>query len=447
MNWITNKSLYRRLLLGLLPYLAGVVWLLVWQVKTGHSAWQLVLSGAVAVVVLAVWLKWLLSPFSRSALAIKHGLLALKDADFSISIHNQRYLEMLELVDAYNQLTQVLRAERMTLNQRELLLDKVIQHAPLAMVLTDKQYVVFSNTASRELFGLSSKLEGWRFTELVERLPTALASASRECQSGLVSYVQDDLTQVYQLHCQPFHLHGKSHQLYLYQNLSREMSRKENEMWKRLIRLISHELNNSLAPIQSLTKSARAILQQPEHLAMLEEILDTISRRSAHLHQFIERYSNYSRLPPPSKREVVISEFFQHLCTLFAIQGELDSVSQHAWFDPAQIEQVMVNLVKNAQESGSDAQEVGFELRQHGQHLSFMVYDRGAGMTESQLSQALLPFYTTKSTGSGIGLTLCNEIISAHQGKLRLYNRDHGGLCVSFTLPVRSAAQVNDRQN
>lgn len=107
----------------------------------------------------------------------------------------------------------------------------------------------------------------------------------------------------------------------------------------------------------------------------------------------------------------------------------------------------MVNLVKNAQESGSDAQEVGFELRQHGQHLSFMVYDRGAGMTESQLSQALLPFYTTKSAGSGIGLTLCNEIISAHQGKLRLYNRDHGGLCVSFTLPVRSAAQVNDRQN
>ncbi|MBN7819931.1 ATP-binding protein [Bowmanella yangjiangensis] len=218
-----------------MPYLAGLVWLLVWQLKAEHSAWQLVLSVAVAVVVLAVWLKWLLSPFSRSALAIKHGLLALKDADFSISIHNQRYLEMLELVDAYNQLTQVLRAERMALNQRELLLDKVIQHA---------------------------------------------------------------------------------------------------------------------------------------------------------------------------------------------------------WFDPAQIEQVMVNLVKNAQESGSDAQEIGFELRQHGQHLSFMVFDRGTGMTESQLSQALLPFYTTKSAGSGIGLTLCNEIISAHQGKLRLYNRDYGGLCVSFSIPL-----------
>ncbi|WP_102794947.1 sensor histidine kinase [Bowmanella denitrificans] len=438
MNWITEKSLYRRLLLGLLPYLAGLVWLLVWQLKADHAAWQWVLSGVAALALLAVWLRWLLLPFSRSALAIKHGILALKDADFSISIHNQRYLEMSELVDAYNQLTKVLRAERMTLNQRELLLDKVIQHAPLAMVLTDQQYVVFSNTASRELFRLNSKLEGMRFADLVDNLPAALATASLERQAGLVSYVEDDLAQVYQLHCQPFHLHGKAHHLYLYQNLSREMSRKENEMWKRLIRLISHELNNSLAPIQSLTKSARTILQQPEHLTMLEDILDTIGRRSAHLHQFIERYSNYARLPPPSRREVVITDFYQHLLTLLGIQGELECISQHGWFDPAQIEQVMLNLVKNARESGSDVKELGFELRQHGQQISFSVYDRGPGMTASQLSQALLPFYTTKSSGSGIGLTLCNEIISAHQGKLRLYNRDHGGLCVSFTLPVRA---------
>lgn len=214
------------------------------------------------------------------------------------------------------------------------------------------------------------------------------------------------------------------------------MSRKEIELWKQLIRLNSLEINNSLAPIQSLTHSAKSILQQPEHLPMLEGILDTISNRSEHLHTFIEQYIQYVKLPAPEKTAVVLQDFHQKLHTLLGVQSVLDCAAKTALFDETQIEQVMLNLVKNAKESGSNITDVGFEIRQTANQLSFVVYDWGNGMTETQLSQALLPFYTTKPKGTGIGLTLCNEIIAVHDGRLHLYNRDHGGLCVSFVLSI-----------
>ena len=100
------------------------------------------------------------------------------------------------------------------------------------------------------------------------------------------------------------------------------------------------------------------------------------------------------------------------------------------------LEQVVINLIKNAKESGSDLSEVSFILKQQANILSFTVKDRGTGLTEVQQRQALLPFFTTKQTGTGIGLALCNEIVSNHDGQLQLINRSNGGLSVSFNLKL-----------
>jgi nitrogen fixation/metabolism regulation signal transduction histidine kinase len=171
---------------------------------------------------------------------------------------------------------------------------------------------------------------------------------------------------------------------------------KQSDMWKQVIRLISHELNNSLAPISSLTRSAQKILKQPEHTHMHVEVLETIGNRTHHLHDFISQYAKFARLPKPQIK------------TLTNVNCYIDVVRESANFDPAQIEQVVINLVKNAKESGSDLSEVTFTLKQQAHMLDFIIDDRGSGLTEIQHQQALLPFFTTKQTG--IGLALCKKL-------------------------------------
>ena len=104
--------------------------------------------------------------------------------------------------------------------------------------------------------------------------------------------------------------------------------------------------------------------------------------------------------------------------------------------DSAQIEQVLINLIKNARESGSEEHEVALKVWQSNNDIHFEVSDRGEGLSSEQLSQAMLPFYTTNKKGTGIGLPLCNEIITGHSGRLRLENRNVGGVRVCFSIPL-----------
>jgi nitrogen fixation/metabolism regulation signal transduction histidine kinase len=379
--------------------------------------------------------KWCLAPLVKTLSAMDNGIDAFKDNDFSLTIYDQDYSEVSSLVKIYNELATVLRNERMDIFQRELLLDTVIQSTPVAMVLVNaNSKVVYSNLAAKEMFRQNRKLDGGDFTELLTHLPPVLQAATLERSEGLVSDMQDEQALVYSLNCQAFVLNGREHALYLYKNMTSEISRKETDMWKQVIRLISHELNNSLAPISSLTRSAQKIISQPEHTHMLHGVLETIGNRASHLHSFIEQYASFSRLPKPNMKTVLLKSFYQQIETLVGVQCKFDVVREQAHFDSVQIEQVIINLIKNAKESGSEFSDVGFEMKQQGSQLIFSVFDRGSGLSTTQQQQALLPFFTTKPTGTGVGLALCNEIVNGHQGKLRLYNREQGGLCVSFSL-------------
>lgn len=398
---------------------------------------EVMLVSAGFLLALLLVSKWCLAPLMKTLSAIDNGIDAFKDNDFSLTIHNQNYSEVSSLVKIYNELATVLRNERMDIFQRELLLDTVIQSTPVAMVLVNSNdKVVYSNLAAKEMFCQSRKLEGGDFKTLLTNLTPVLQTATLARDEGLVTDLQDEQALVYNINCQQFMLNGRKHLLYLYKNMTSEISRKETDMWKQVIRLISHELNNSLAPISSLTRSAQKIITQPEHSHMLHGVLETIGNRASHLHGFIEQYASFSRLPKPNLNAVTLKIFYQQIKTLIGVSCHFDVVREQAIFDAGQIEQVIINLVKNAKESGSELTDVSFEMKQQSRQLIFNVFDRGTGLSAKQQQQALLPFFTTKPTGTGVGLALCNEIVIGHQGKLRLYNRQQGGLCVSFSLEL-----------
>ena len=126
-----------------------------------------------------------------------------------------------------------------------------------------------------------------------------------------------------------------------------------------------------------------------------------------------------------------------HFDVVFSVEGELPP--DPAWVDAAQFEQALLNLLKNAHESGSKPEDVGLQVRRVQDQLRIDVLDRGSGMSEAVLTQALVPFYSTKRSGTGLGLALAREIAEAHGGRILLANRDGGGLAVTLFLPALSA--------
>lgn len=396
-------------------------------------------SLIVTVTVTVIVVRGYFSPIEEILQALRSGVASFKDHDYSVSIARTRDDELGELVTVYNGLAATLRDERFSLFQRELLLDTVIQNSSVAVVIVNlRDIIVFSNRVARDMFRLTVSLEGHHLQPLCETRSLAMAEQTRQQRDGLFTMEAEDENEVYHLTCRRFNLNGQIHQLFLYKQLTREIARQEVETWKKVIRVISHELNNSLAPISSLSNSARLILNKGGDLERLNEIFSSISSRSSHLHEFIEQYARFARLPKPRVRSVAWGSFITDLKKFcdFRLLGELPETPIN--FDPVQMEQVLINLLKNAAESGSPSEDVCLRILCSEEAVLVAVEDRGPGMEENELAQALLPFYSTKRKGSGLGLPLCREIVEAHGGNFRLSNRPQGGLAAICQLPLVS---------
>jgi two-component system nitrogen regulation sensor histidine kinase NtrY len=325
------------------------------------------------------------------------------------------------------------------LHQRELLLDTVIQTTPLVMVLTNSAgRIVYSNIAARQLFHSGRKLEGLDFMGLLQQSPAPLREAVTGNTDTLFTMEVAGESQVYHLSQRRFHLNAQPQQLLLLKQLTRELAAQEVVVWKRVIRVIAHELNNSLAPITSLAHSGQLLAR--EH-AQLDRVFTTIGDRAAHLASFIDGYARFAKLPRPLPAAVDWSQFVGrlHAAMTFHLEGALPS--RAGYFDASQLEQVMINLLKNAAESGSRPDDITVSVRDHRDNFVIAVADRGGGLTQNVLRDALLPFYSTKATGTGLGLTLCREIVEAHGGRLSLANRADGPTGAVVTLWIPSAAQ------
>src|SRR5690606_29833771 len=266
-----------------------------------------------------------------------------------VSIGAPRAQELANLVRSYNGLGELLRNERQTLYQRELLLETVIQATPLAMVLTNAgNRVVYSNLAARQTFLGGRKLEGLAFDELLAAAPEPLRQAVESGEDSLFTIEGEGESEIYHLSQRAFLLNNQAHRLFLLKQLTRELSRQEVETWKKVIRVIAHELNNSLAPISSLAHSGQhATEPDPEQL---QRIFRTIEDRAKHLHGFIDGYARFAKLPRPRPEPVEWGAFLRALQSTIPFTLASEPPARPGVFDPAQMEQVLINLVKNARE-------------------------------------------------------------------------------------------------
>jgi len=279
----------------------------------------------------------------------------------------------------------------------------------------------------------------------ISQLPDVLQEASISNDMSMIRIEQNGIVLEMAISCTTFATQGKKQRLISLKNIHSVLERNEMEAWQKLIRVLTHEIMNSITPIISLseTLSERGIpesLGEKEYSAMLQA-MQTIHRRSKGLLGFVENYRRLTRIPIPVRTKVSVAELFMDLKKLFPeeyIHFEIPSSDLTLYIDRAQIEQVLINLLKNAREAcGRQSDKdirVEVIISPAGNKL-LTVSDNGEGILPDVLDKIFVPFFTTKTSGSGIGLSLCKQIMTLHEGSINVKSESGKGSKFILTFP------------
>ena len=235
------------------------------------------------------------------------------------------------------------------------------------------------------------------------------------------------------LHASVFRTGDREHTLVALQDIGPDLDEKETEAWQNLIRVLTHEIMNSITPIASLAATADGMLKEGsfdgETAGDIRTAVGTIQRRSEGLLQFVETYRGLTRVPAPSFEIVPVAGLFARVEQLLGPQFAESGVELHTRVDPpgleltadpGQVEQVLINLLSNAREAteGGDRGRVDLSAHLARGKVVVEVADNGPGIVEEALGKLFIPFFTTKQNGSGIGLSLCRQIMRLHRGSI-----------------------------
>ena len=343
-----------------------------------------------------------------------------------------------------HRLEEILREQRLGAVEATELLRKVLEEVDLAIFAFDEeQRLRLVNRAGARLLGQPAD-------RLIERTASELRldEGLRGIAPRTIELAHPGGQGRFELRRNVVRQEGQRLQLLVLSDLSRALREEERQAWKRIIRVLSHEINNSLAPISSITASLTSLLERPERPADLDQDvergLSVIRSRATSLSRFMGAYARLARLPEPDLAPVRVEALVQGVAALetrlpVVVLGGPDVTLQA---DADQLEQVLINLVSNAADAtlGDDGPgpstggvQVRWILRNGKLHL--MVEDEGPGVSDT--ANLFVPFYTTKPGGSGIGLVLSRQIAEGHGGRLELENRSDGpGARARLTLPT-----------
>jgi PAS domain S-box-containing protein len=376
-------------------------------------------------------------------------LAALGEGDFSIRARGARGGDPLgEVMIEVNALVETLRHQRLDALEATTLLRKVMAEIDVAVFTFDEdQELTFVNRAGAQLLGQTAERLLGRHAEDLDLGDYLTGEAPRVINTAFSGGVGR-----WEVRRSQFRQGGRPHELLVFSDLSQPLREEERQAWQRLIRVIGHEMNNSLAPIKSIAGSLATIVERdPPPADWRDDVqrgLGVIASRSEALSRFMNAYARLAKLPPPKLAPLDVGTFVDRVVTLekahqisvatgprLTIQGDGD-----------QLEQLLINLIRNAvdavRETGGGV-TVGWQ-RLGGSYppaMELWVEDEGPGL--SNTGNLFVPFFTTKPGGSGIGLVLSRQIAEAHGGSLVLENRtDRQGCRASLRLPLHAFAQL-----
>lgn len=375
--------------------------------------------------------------------SLSNLLVAMTQGDYSLrSRSNQNYGELGELVTCINDLAQHLSQQRRGSFESELLLRTIIEHIDVAIVaLSETNQISFLNPAAKKLLLLDQADSN---AKLLKQL--ALVQSFSSGYHQVVELSLGHQQGRFNVHVEEFRESGVQHRLLFITDVRTMLRSEERNAWQSLVRVISHEINNSLSPIASISQTLnRLISRQVNQTDDRKDLIDgltIITERANGLSEFVDSYKQLAKLPEPQKQSVSILRVFEKICILFEKQSIViePTVDVELYLDPAQFEQVLINLIKNSIEAMSSSNPDGVISVQWCVNEPFFkltICDQGGGL--SNPDNVFVPFYSTKKQGSGIGLALSRQIIEAHNGHLSINNQlNSEGCCAHIEIPIRS---------
>ena len=420
-----HRSLERSVLL--LALMAGLPATLALIYVTWAQQYSFEVRWTLTTIVGAIWIGSAVVAFQMvtRALYLQANLLgALREGDYSIRGTGTKPGSAVDMVmQEINALGDTLQRQRTEAVESTKLLQSVMGAIDVAVFAFDMDArLVLANPAAERLIGQPASI-------LLERSAQELR---------LADYLTGDTPRLIErpfgresgrleLRRTTFRRDGKPHQLLVFADLSRALREEEQQAWQRIVRVLSHEINNSLTPIKSIAHSIKRMLSRVPELPRAEEIQDGLSlieTRSGSLGRFLRAYAQLARLPKPQLRKVEMAPLAHRLAELenrlpVSIKGA-QNIAINA--DPDQLEQLLINIVRNAVDATLETNgHVWIDWAAVDGGVQVTIEDEGPGLPDT--SNLFVPFFTTKPSGSGIGLALSRQIAEAHGGSLTLENR------------------------
>ena len=461
-------SFERRLRLWLWSFSLPALLCVFWLCRASHTS-----ALATAGCILAALVLWqgvaaiFLDSIARPLQTLSNIVAALREDDFSFRARGAKRGDALgDLAMEINTLARSMQVQRIAAMDALTLADRVIGSMPSPVLAFDAaQRLQLLNAAAEQVFALTARdALGQTAQELSLRdlltakdqgvmTPERSRDKERKRDGSPSSDAPGAAAPRWSVRRTVFRLHGVPHVLVVLSDVSAALREEERSAWQRLIRVLSHEINNSLTPIKTIANMLRsrplkldAVVHSSQDLHDLRRGLAVIEDRAESLHRFLQAYQQLSRLPLPRMQPVSIAAIIEQSVLLerrvpIHVQHSPDLRVQA---DPDQLQQLFINLLKNAAEAATDpelnraAPQVDICWSAEGNHATVQILDNGPGLANP--ANLFVPFYTTKPHGTGIGLTLCQQIATAHHGSIQLSNRQDGNGCiVELTLPLIEA--------
>jgi len=433
-----DSDRYRQRFVVQLALLLANCFVLMWLVLT--SAWYAVI--VISMVLILAQVALIVRYLDQSNRAIARFLVTVKYDDVSQGFYRENAPESFrELGRAMEEIVSGLQKAKTEKEEQATYMRVLVQHIPVAVlaVLDDGGISLFNN-AARRLFGLSDIQQ----LEQLKNFDPGLVEAIRTLEPGgerLVRVMHDNGLLQLNISATSLKLRGRAEKIVSIQDIQGQLENQEMEAWQNLIRVLTHEIMNSVTPITSLAQTASGTVEEliarlPQESDMQEDLqdtfdaLDTVGRRGAGLMRFVESYRSLTRLPTANIRIFRLQEFLQRITTLMEesfkqleveFSTDVDPESLELSGDPELLEQAVINLLKNAQDAVADAQNpqvsLSASLGSKG-HIIIAVKDNGSGMDEDILNNIFVPFFTTKRHGTGVGMSLVRQIVRLHRGQV-----------------------------
>jgi nitrogen fixation/metabolism regulation signal transduction histidine kinase len=412
-----------------------------------NSSYSLDHKLEITFILLVLWLGLSFSARDHvvnSLRTLSNVISAVKDEDFSFRATHAAPGDALgELALEINNLSRALAEERRGTVETTSLLRTVMAEAGTMIFAfsTDNRLRMVNQTGARFLGKPEEEILHRTAQEL--ELQDLLKGAAWE----VISRQNGSVEKRWIVRRTSFRQQGQPHRLIVLSEASEALRAEERLAWQRLIRVLSHEINNSLAPIRSIARTLGRLssnMQLPTPLSEdMRHGLEVIHDRADSLGRFLQSYTRLARLPQPTRHDVALDNLITRAAALESrlVVKVAGGPLANIFVDPDQLEQALINIIKNAVEAvlpasgktiGPEAVTVSWEI--HDRDAEILVRDQGQGLTQTE--NLFVPFYTTKETGTGIGLPLSRQIVEAHGGTLALKNRhDRSGCEVQIKLP------------